>query len=624
MQTRAAAKRLAEAALAAQAVGCDEHTVIADTEAAVLQAPTVTQTPEPVDNLESASKVTTGGAKHKGAEKKKAQPADNSESVNQTTGGTKRKRGGKKQVQPRKGGWVLPHGMGARAVEANPSAPQDAEVTSAATAVDGLPGGTESPAQEHLEAGSQADTEKKGPRPTRQTRLSLRITKVETKNQTSTEKEHEPTVKLEDTDGPAIEEEDGAARKRPRTVRLADGWASDVTSSDKKAQELAEVKVEEKKILGQRLPKFVIIKGITIKDNVVIKTASNIVIDASQILDPNFRRMVKRGATNPYALTPGYSPYPYRRVPTPEACEEVHDILTEMHGEVKQPEEMPVASIDVAGCGEVPCVLDALLRTLISGNTLMAMADLAVKRLAEHYGLGQEGTGAGSINWDKVRLSSHNELANVIRVSGNGPKKSQHIKQILDRVYEENGTAQSPATRRLSLDHMHGMTKDEALAKFVSYPGIGIKTAACVTLFCLRKPCFAVDTHVHKFCRWLGWVPDKADPDNCFRHGDFMVPDHLKYGLHQLFIRHGQDCFKCRKATKPGTKDWNEAADCPLEHLLVRSKDEAASKPPKRAKEVKKEKEDNVEEEESSGLSDAVSVSDVEADEEEEDEEDEE
>jgi hypothetical protein len=106
-----------------------------------------------------------------------------------------------------------------------------------------------------------------------------------------------------------------------------------------------------------------------------------------------------------------------------------------------------------------------------------------------------------------------------------------------------------------------------------------------------------------------------------------MVPDHLKYGLHQLFIRHGQDCFKCRKATKPGTKDWNEAADCPLEHLLVRSKDEAASKPPKRAKEVKKEKGekgDNVEDEESSGLSDAVSVSDVEADEEEEDEEDEE
>lgn len=137
---------------------------------------------------------------------------------------------------------------------------------------------------------------------------------------------------------------------------------------------------------------------------------------------------------------------------------------------------------------------------------------------------------------------------------------------------------------------MHSMTKDEAMAKFVSYPGIGIKTAACVTLFCLRMPCFAVDTHVHKFCRWLGWVPENADPDNCFRHGDFMVPDHLKYGLHQLFIRHGQVCFKCRKATKPGTKDWKEAPDCPLEHLLDRSKDEAGSKPPKQPKQPKRHK----------------------------------
>lgn len=268
-----------------------------------------------------------------------------------------------------------------------------------------------------------------------------------------------------------------------------------------------------------------------------------------------------------------------------------------------QPKKMPLASLEVAGCGEVPCVLDALLRTLISGNTLMALADAAIQNLVAHYGCGQVGTGAGSINWGKVRLSTHAELAQVIRVAGNGPNKSQHIKRILDMVYEEN--VQQPISQRpgteadqpqaaaeagktapglLSLDHMRAMSKDEAMAKFLSYPGIGIKTAACVALFCLQKPCFAVDTHVHKFCRWLGWVPDKADPDNCFRHADFMVPDHLKYALHQLFIRHGQLCFKCRKATKPGTKDWNETPDCPLEHLLVRSKDEAGTKQKRRSR----------------------------------------
>ncbi|KAK4198418.1 hypothetical protein QBC40DRAFT_266732 [Triangularia verruculosa] len=352
--------------------------------------------------------------------------------------------------------------------------------------------------------------------------------------------------------------------------------------------------------------KLLIIRGVTLNGNVVSKSLDKIIVDVSQILNPDYRINVKRGTLNPYGLTPGYSPYPYRRVPTAEACEEVHRILTEMHGEVNQPDRIPAASLEIAGCGEVPCVLDALLRTLISGNTLMAMADAAIKKLGEDFGIRTEGTGAGSINWEKVRVSSHQALVNSIKISGNGPKKAQHIKLILDKVYEENlervkqaGTAEKNedgiAHDLLSLDYMHAMSKDEAMEKFVSFPGIGIKTAACVSLFCLRMPCFAVDTHVHKFCRWLGWTPVKADPDNVFRHGDFMVPDHLKYGLHQLFIRHGQTCFKCRKTTKPGSKDWNEAPDCPLEHLLDRSKDEAKPPKPKKPRKATIKEEDDEE-----------------------------
>ncbi|KAK3335672.1 DNA glycosylase [Cercophora scortea] len=261
-----------------------------------------------------------------------------------------------------------------------------------------------------------------------------------------------------------------------------------------------------------------------------------------------------------------------------------------MHGEVVQPDKIPAPSLEVAGCGEVPCVLDALLRTVISANTLMELADAAIKDIAKRYGVRSNGSGAGSIDWEQVRLSSHEDLVNVIRKAGNGPKLAHHIKKILDMVHEENtarfkkqstaengaGAAPTAANQHtLSLDHMRGLTKDEAMAKFVSYHGIGIKTAACVAPFSLQIPCFAVDTHVHRFCRWLGWVPEKADADNCFRHGDIKVPDHLKYGLHQLFIRHGQDCFKCKKITKPGTKDWKESGECPLEHLLDRSKDEA-------------------------------------------------
>ncbi|KAL2020988.1 hypothetical protein VTK56DRAFT_7762 [Thermocarpiscus australiensis] len=518
-----------------------------------------------------------------------------------TAAGSKRKRASKEKVQPLKGGWVLPHGMGVGVAGSVPPSDQGAESALPASP----PEETSAAAADRVQdARPTLTAQPKGkkntaPRQTKQTRLSLRVTKAGVKVEKGNQDEQALAVKVEESTDKIDafikqeDDEDSRPTKRVRATRVASEKASDITSAAEGALEHIQKKVKEENIITETIPKLLIVKGITVRNNTVAKTLDRVVVDATRLLNPDFRIKVKRGKENPYGLTPGFSPYPYRRIPTPEACEEVHRILTELHGEVKQPERIPAASLETAGCGEVPCVLDALLRTLISGNTLMALADAAVKKLAAHYGTCQEGSGAGSINWDKVRLSSHQELTQVIKIAGNGPKKSQHIKQILDMVYEENlqrvkeqsaaalvDPSQEPAKTTtmqnlLSLDYMHRMSKDEAMTKFVSYPGIGIKTAACVTLFCLRIPCFAVDTHVHKFCRWLGWVPEKADPDNCFRHGDVMVPDHLKYGLHQLFIRHGQQCFKCRKATRPGTKEWNEAPECPLEHLLDRSKDEA-------------------------------------------------
>lgn len=489
----------------------------------------------------------------------------------------KPRRGRRKQPQPVKGDWALPHGMGSEVSSKSALVPPEAGTTAASETVELLPDLVLSNHNSSSVTGQsnhsvEANTSKQARFPHLRVRISNNRAKV----------------KVEEADDRLVNQGDERPQKRTRVTPPIDRAEPNFRDLSEGKLKSGSLKIESKAPLMQPMPKTLIIRGIAIKDNIVTRTSGKIIVDASQLLDPNLRRIVRRGRDNPYGLTPGYTPYPYRRVPTPEDCEEVHAILTRLHGEVKQPEKIPPASLEVAGCGEVPCVLDALLRTLISGNTLMSLADAAIKNLANHYGLSQDGTGAGSIDWNRVRLSSHQELVQVIKIAGNGPKKSKHIKQILDIVFEENsqragtqGLASETGEEGhelLSLDYMHSMTKDEAMAKFVSYPGVGIKTAACVTLFCLRLPCFAVDTHVHKFCRWLGWVPENADPDNCFRHGDFMVPDHLKYGLHQLFIRHGQTCFKCRKATKPGTKDWNEAPDCPLEHLLDRSKDEAVAK----------------------------------------------
>ncbi|GAP87172.1 putative amidophosphoribosyltransferase [Rosellinia necatrix] len=314
------------------------------------------------------------------------------------------------------------------------------------------------------------------------------------------------------------------------------------------------------------------------------------------------KRVPRKTKDNPYGLTPGRSPFPEWHAPSAAQCEEVYRILANTHGEVTQPATIPAPSLEIAGCGEVPFVLEALLRTLLSGAVTFDGADSMVKGIIAKYGIIEDELAKGSIDWNKVRLSTIEELEDAIRIGGLASRKAKAIKGTLDMVYQENFDRREaymaekatgvPATvygasektegqkdleilkterNILSLDHLHGLSADEAMRQFTKFPGIGVKTAACVILFCLQRPCFAVDTHVHRFSRWLGWAPAKADENDTFSHLEVRCPDHLKYGLHQLFIHHGKHCTRCKMSTVEGTKEW-EAVVCPLEHLLVRAK----------------------------------------------------
>lgn len=102
------------------------------------------------------------------------------------------------------------------------------------------------------------------------------------------------------------------------------------------------------------------------------------------------------------------------------------------------------------------------------------------------------------------------------------------------------------------------------------YPGIGVKTAACILLFCMQRPAFAVDTHVWRLCKWLSWVPENATRDQVFAHCDVRVPDELKCSLHQLMIVHGKECGRCKAITGENSVGWEETT-CVLEHLVKRT-----------------------------------------------------
>lgn len=307
---------------------------------------------------------------------------------------------------------------------------------------------------------------------------------------------------------------------------------------------------------------------------------------------------------HPYGLTPGFSPFPEWDRPTPEECEEVNKLLSSVHGQVSPPKSIPEPSLTVTGCGEVPSVLDALIRTLLSGATTGKNSAMAFNGLVQKFGILEEGVGKGSVNWDAVRRAPLKDVFEAIKRGGLADIKSKNLKGILDMVHKENRERksllldeekrlsdlpnQSEGTKQyevacadqnfLSLNHLHSLTKEEAMINLVKYPGIGPKTAACVILFCLQRPCFAVDTHVFRLCKWLGWIPpNKATEVSAFSHLEVRIPDHLKYSLHQLFIFHGKSCPRCRAITGQSSAGWDDG--CVIDHLVTRSGKRKAARP---------------------------------------------
>lgn len=382
-------------------------------------------------------------------------------------------------------------------------------------------------------------------------------------------------------------------RKSSRVLRPRTQHVVPVANADEKSGQEVK-KADAKNLSGKR--REAVPKDIRSSKDTIVAMDSN---HGEETNRP--KSIVRRTKDNPYGLMPGRTPFPDWTAPLPEQCEEVHRILTETHGQFQPPEKIAPPSTSVAGCGEVPDLVDAMIRTLISGHTAMKNANLAIQDVIARYGQWDEHSiGAGGIDWNKVRLSEEHEVVEAVKRAGLGPTKGREIKAILDMVYEDNVARREAYLREketgepaqingalqlslgqknhqvrkmesgvLTLDHIRGMPPDQAMLELTKYPGIGVKTASCLVLFCLQQPSFAVDTHVWRFCKWLKWVPPTASRDDTFMHGEVRVPDHLKYGLHQLFIRHGKECVRCRSITVEGTYDWQRSV-CPLEHLLDR------------------------------------------------------
>lgn len=267
------------------------------------------------------------------------------------------------------------------------------------------------------------------------------------------------------------------------------------------------------------------------------------------------------------------SPFPNFPHPTLLESQEVCKILSNLHGGTPQrPEKSsnqinPKLNINLGAaesCGEVSDILEALIRTILSQNTSTSNSNRAYSKILERY---------GKSNFEAIRKSGIKELTETIRVGGLAERKSKVIITLLNQIISKgDGT--------LSLEKLRSMSDEQVMQELVEFDGVGIKTAACVSMFCLGRDTFPVDTHVHRLSKSLGWVPPKATRDQTFFHLNLHLPNDLKYALHILLIRHGQGCRQCSPTSKgpptskePTKKSKKKPAEkeleCPLKSFMT-------------------------------------------------------
>lgn len=310
----------------------------------------------------------------------------------------------------------------------------------------------------------------------------------------------------------------------------------------------------------------------------------------------------KRSPYQTYTSVPwGETPWPELGFPSTADCQRVYAILSSEHANgnlnFQRPAKIPPPSLSIAGCGETQLILDGLIRTILSGSTTFKNANSATESIVDFYGTvtksitinGEEVTPVeGVIDWNKVRLLGVDDFRNRIRSAGLQDVNSKAIIAILEKTYglnlertmafkQEKATgipADVPGAEKLtqnqkdmeiwmfendviSLEHLRSLSSEEVMNELIQFEGVGVKTAACVLLFGLQEPCFAVDTHCFRMAKWLGWLPkdvkSEGSRDKACAHLDVRIPDHLKYGLHQLFIEHGQNCYRCKTNTREGS-----------------------------------------------------------------------
>ena len=140
--------------------------------------------------------------------------------------------------------------------------------------------------------------------------------------------------------------------------------------------------------------------------------------------------------------------------------------------------------------------------------------------------------------WEQVAGATPRQIANAIRSAGLANQKAPRIRDFVRWVKKTFGD--------YDLSPIRKMSTGEVIELLTSVKGIGIKTVSVVLLFSLGRDVFPVDTHVHRICRRLGLVPDKATAEQTYHLMASLVPKGKSMSLHVNLLRLGRTICHAR------------------------------------------------------------------------------
>ena len=185
-----------------------------------------------------------------------------------------------------------------------------------------------------------------------------------------------------------------------------------------------------------------------------------------------------------------------------------------------------------------------LVSTMLSHRTTQKNEDLAYARMWERFG-----------SWEAVRDAPVEALTEAIAPSNYPGAKAPNIKKTLAKIFEARGEA--------DIDFLRELPVNEGLEWLTALPGVGVKTASLVLLFCFSKPILPVDTHVHRVSGRVGLIGPKVTPEKAHKEllALLSADPQVLYNFHIDMLLHGQKICtwnspKCEKCPLTDICNW--------------------------------------------------------------------